>query len=109
MEPERRQAALMAEAKLANELARRLIAGHPPQWRPERVGSPGVAPLVRALRAGEITPDQARTLLVLALGEVNDDAAPLAGPDGLIAQLSSRLTESGIAEGRSRGLGQRAA
>jgi hypothetical protein len=97
-----RQPETFPEAKLANEFARRLIAGHPPEWRPHRRVPSAVQPVERALDEGSITPGQARRLLAEVWQEVSGRPLPVdANSDDLFTELASSLSR---VEARAVGL-----
>jgi len=84
----------LIEAKLANELARRLIAGHRPDWRPNRDVPSAVRPIERALTDGSLTPDQARKLLAEVWQEVSGRRLPIdAGSDELFTELARSISQ----------------
>ncbi|MDH3227021.1 MAG: hypothetical protein OEM67_08045 [Thermoleophilia bacterium] len=88
-----RQPETFPEAKLANEFARRLIAGHPPEWRPYRRVPSAIQPIERALEEGSITPTQARRLLADVWQEVSGRPLPIdADSDELFTELASSLS-----------------
>ena len=90
------------QAKLANEFARRLIAGHPPEWRPHRRVPSAIQPIERALDEGSITPSQAHRLLAEVWQEVSGGPLPVdADSDELFTELARSLSR---VEARAVGL-----
>ncbi len=84
----------LIEAKIANALARRLIAGHSPDWLPHEDVPSAIQPIARALTDRSITPDQARRLLAEVWQEVSGRRLPIdIGSDELFAELARSISQ----------------